>query len=496
MRSPGTCACRAATIDEIAGAARRAMRSRGCAKLKFTGSARTSSPQTSCRRSRSACTSWARSASITSRSTARRRRSAAANRSASASRRSSARICAASSTCSMSRPSACTRATMPRCSTRSTPSRRKGNSLVIVEHDEDTMRRADTIIDLGPGAGSRGGEVVAQGTLAEIQNHASAPRPGACLREPLQHPTRGARRPLDDVDPLARSAAARALHNLKNVDVRFPVGRLTVLTGISGSGKSTLMRGVLKPRAAKRCAPTQARRRSAAVAQRQPWQPTHRGGVGAIIEAVYEVDQSPIGKTSRSTPGDLHQGLRRNPRALRADAARPDARLHREPLFLQHRGRPLRDLHGPGRDQGRDELPADELRARARTATASATTPPRSRCSTTSSSIGDVMQMTLDEAAEFFAAHPKIHRPLALLCDTGLGYLQLGQPSPTLSGGEAQRLKLVSRTAPAARPHRHRAHAAESRAANRTLYLLEEPTIGLHMADVARAPRRAPPPRR
>src|SRR4029434_5851185 len=123
--------------------------------------------------------------------------------------------------------------------------RTKGNSLVVVEHDEDTMRRADIIIDLGPGAGRRGGEVVAQGTLSQILKHPNSAT-GRCLREPLAHPTRGERRSLDEVDRWMELRGARA-NNLKNVEVRFPVGRLCVITGVSGSGKSSLMRGVLKP---------------------------------------------------------------------------------------------------------------------------------------------------------------------------------------------------------------------------------------------------------
>ncbi|HEY0367998.1 MAG TPA: excinuclease ABC subunit A, partial [Chthoniobacterales bacterium] len=169
--------------------------------------------------------------------------------------------------------------------------REKGNSLVIVEHDEETMQRADYIIDLGPGAGMHGGEVVAHGTLAEIRGNPKS-ETARCLRNPMCHPTRNERRSLRTAAEWIEIRGARA-NNLKNVDVRFPIGRLSVITGISGSGKSTLMHDVLWP------------------AVRDELEQKKRGGNAELfklatgageIDAVYEVDQSPIGKTSRSTP--------------------------------------------------------------------------------------------------------------------------------------------------------------------------------------------------
>ncbi|HEY8835130.1 MAG TPA: excinuclease ABC subunit A, partial [Chthoniobacterales bacterium] len=168
--------------------------------------------------------------------------------------------------------------------------REKGNSLLIVEHDEETMRRADHIIDLGPGAGVHGGEVVAQGTLRDIEQSAQS-QTGKCLKTPLCHPVRKSRRSLGEVEHWLEIQHARA-HNLKNIDVRFPLGRLSVITGISGSGKSTLMGSVLLP-----AVRDQLSKRK--MAGRELWSCLS----GADwIEAVYEVDQSPIGKTSRSTP--------------------------------------------------------------------------------------------------------------------------------------------------------------------------------------------------
>jgi excinuclease ABC subunit A len=354
--------------------------------------------------------------------------------------------------------------------------KRKGNSVVIVEHDEDTMRRADTIIDLGPGAGSRGGQVVAQGTLAEIQL-IEASATGRFLREPLKHPIRGTRRSLKDVDRWLELNGAD-LHNLKNVDVRFPVGRLSVVSGISGSGKSTLMRGVLKPAVAEVLA--RKGRKPAGKART----PGFRELLGAEhFEAVYEVDQSPIGKTSRSTPatyikvfdeiralyaqmpvarmrGYTLSRFSFNSEGGRCDTCLGQGTIKIEMNFLPTSYVPCTECHGTRYEASTLEVLYNDK------------------------SIGDVMEMTLDQAVEFFAAQPKIQRPLALLCDTGLGYLKLGQPSPTLSGGEAQRLKLVSELTRGA-GRSINAKLRENRTAKSVLYLLEEPTIGLHMADVA-----------
>src|SRR5947207_5694461 len=168
--------------------------------------------------------------------------------------------------------------------------RKKGNSLVIVEHDEETMRRADHIVDLGPGAGVHGGGIVVQGTLRDIERNGDS-ETGRCLRNPLCHPMRKTRRSLDEVEQWIEIRGACA-HNLKSVDARFPVGRLSVITGISGSGKSTLMRSVLLPAVRERLKKQFGKQRELFTAI-----------AGAeLFETVYEVDQSPIGKTSRSTP--------------------------------------------------------------------------------------------------------------------------------------------------------------------------------------------------
>jgi len=349
--------------------------------------------------------------------------------------------------------------------------REKGNSLVIVEHDDETMRRADHIVDLGPRAGIHGCEVVATGTLSDIER-AKNSETGRCLKKPLSHPTRESRRSLRTVENWIEVHGARA-NNLKNVDVRFPVGRLSVITGISGSGKSTLMHDVLLP------------------AVVEDLENKKRRGNGELfklvtgteeIEAVYEVDQSPIGKTSRSTPGtyikvfdevrNLYAQLpvsrvrgysasrfSFNAEGGRCETCKGQGVIKLEMNFLPEALVPCEDCGGRRYNPQTLEVLYNEK------------------------SIGDVMEMTIEEAAEFFSAHPKIARPLSLLVETGLGYLKLGQPSPTLSGGEAQRLKLVTqlkRGVGRATNERLR----KMRKPGSTLYLLEEPTIGLHMADV------------
>jgi excinuclease ABC subunit A len=345
--------------------------------------------------------------------------------------------------------------------------REKGNSLVIVEHDEETMRCADHIIDLGPGAGVHGGEVVAQGTLYEIEQNAAS-QTGRCLRAPLSHPVRKSRRSLGEVEHWLEIRAAKA-NNLKNVEVRFPVGRLSVISGISGSGKSTLMRSVLLPAVQE----SLDRRRAAA--------PANISGVEAL-EAVYEVDQSPIGKTSRSTPATyikVFDEIRNlfaqlpvsrvrgysasrfsfNTEGGRCEVCSGQGVLKLEMSFLPSSYVPCEDCGGQRYNAQTLEVLYHDR------------------------SIGDVMKMTIAQAAEFLAANQKIARPLSLLVETGLGYLQLGQPSPTLSGGEAQRLKLATKlTRGIGRAQNERLR--KMRTPKSTLYLLEEPTIGLHMADV------------
>ncbi len=347
-----------------------------------------------------------------------------------------------------------------------------GNSLVLVEHDEETMRRADHIIDLGPLAGSRGGQIVASGPLKAILANKDS-LTGQYLKTPIAHPMNGKRRKLTNAPGWIELNGAK-LHNLKEADVRFPINRLSVVTGISGSGKSTLVRGVLLP--AVKDALTRKPVRSAkgelpysSIKGTEP------------LGGVLEVDQSPIGKTSRSTPATYIKVFD-DIRALYANL--PSARMRgysASRFSFNNEGGRCESCQGQGVIKlemnflPASYMPCQECGGKRYNAATL-------EVEYNGKSIGDVMEMTVEQAAEFFGTHPKVRRALGLLNETGLGYLKLGQPSPTLSGGEAQRIKLVTQLA-----RRSTAAAEEiktSRRGKSTLYILEEPTIGLHAHDV------------
>lgn len=351
----------------------------------------------------------------------------------------------------------------------------KGNSLIVVEHDEETMRRADRIIDLGPGAGQHGGTIVSEGTVAQIKKTKQS-LTGQYLQRSGYFKIHAERRSCGEDIQWLQLRGARA-NNLKEVDVDIPLGRLVVLSGVSGSGKSSLMRGVLLP-----ALKSGVRRVGRRAKNQYVLQPYDSIEGAEHVEAVYEVDQSPIGKTSRSTPATY---IKVFDEIRKVFAQLPESRM---------RG------YQAGRfsfnnDGGRCETCAGQGVIKMEMSFLPASYIPCDECEGKrynaqtleiryqDKSIGDVMDMTIAEAAEFFASFPKIQRPLGLLVETGLGYLRLGQPSPTLSGGEAQRLKLVSQL------KRGTGRAAEAllrqgRPTKSTVYLLEEPTIGLHMADV------------
>ena len=345
----------------------------------------------------------------------------------------------------------------------------KGNSLVVVEHDEETMRRADRILDLGPGAGVRGGEVIASGTLAEIM---ATPKSltGQSLREPMAHPVRGHRRP-EATEWLAIKGAS--LHNMKGVDIRIPLERLTVITGVSGSGKSTLIRGVVVPAV-----------RDALTRKKAPVFSELCKGIEGFepLGGVLEVDQSPIGKTSRSTPA-TYVKVFDEIRALFATLPAARMRGYTGSRFsFNNEGGRCESCLGQGTIKlemnflPTSYMPCQDCLGRRYN-------PATLEILYNGKSIGDVMDMSIDQAVDFFASHPKIRRSLSLLQETGLGYLKLGQPSPTLSGGEAQRIKLVTQLT-----RRATSSSEEIRTTRRsksTLYILEEPTIGLHAHDVA-----------
>ena len=351
--------------------------------------------------------------------------------------------------------------------------RAKGNTLVVVEHDEDTIRRADHVIDLGPGAGTRGGRLVAEGTATELARLANSAT-GRCLAAPYRH-FRSHRRPIDGGTPSIRVSGA-SLHNLKQVDARIPLGRLSVITGVSGSGKSSLARDVLFGNLRRLLSrPTRSQPRETAVVGCESitgWESVSR---------VLEVDQTPIGKTPRSCPA-TYIGFWDSIRRLYAETTDAKIRGFTASRFsFNTAGGRCEACEGQGMQRiEMNFLPdvqvlCDVCGGR------------RFNHETLSilfkgKSIGETLAMSVEDAVEFFAAQRSVQHPLSLLADVGLGYLSLGQPSPTLSGGESQRIKLVAELA------KVRTDALGIDTARRerqhTLYVLDEPTVGLHMADV------------
>ncbi|HSI59561.1 MAG TPA: excinuclease ABC subunit UvrA [Ideonella sp.] len=346
----------------------------------------------------------------------------------------------------------------------------QGNTLVVVEHDEDTIRRADHIIDIGPGAGKRGGRLVAEGTAADLARNPES-LTGRLLAHPLQHPLH-ARRPVGRETP-GLSLRGATLHNLQEVNVELPLQRLVAVTGVSGSGKSTLARDVLLANVA------------ALVAGKGRGAPREvvltacksLDGWGSV-DRVLEVDQTPIGKTPRSCPA-TYIGFWDQVRRLFTETLEAKARGYAANRFSFNTG----DGRCPACEgQGMRtiemsflpdvKVPCDQCHGQR-------FNPETLAVSWRGRSIGDVLRMEVDEAVEFFASMPGIAHPLQLLKDVGLGYLTLGQPSPTLSGGEAQRIKLVTELSKVRDDVTRRGQKPPH-----TLYVLDEPTVGLHMADV------------
>jgi excinuclease ABC subunit A len=338
----------------------------------------------------------------------------------------------------------------------------KGNTLVVVEHDEDTVRLADHVIDIGPGAGSRGGRVVAQGKPQELSKSPES-LTGRYLAQPIRHalhPRRSAGSHL--------TIHRASLHNLRAVDVEIPLHCLTVVTGVSGSGKSSLARDVLLANLKAKTGPAKA-------AAATPWVGCKRISGWESIDRVLEVDQTPIGKTPRSTPG-TYIGFWDTIRRLLAESEEARMRGWGANRFSFNTGDGRCTLcEGQGWQKiEMNFLPDVRVLCDACSGT-------RFNSETRSvlwrgKSVSDILSLTVEAAVEFFENHPSVQRPLQLLQDVGLGYLTLGQPSPTLSGGEAQRIKLVTELS--------KASTSSGRTQLHTLYVLDEPTVGLHMADI------------
>jgi excinuclease ABC subunit A len=327
-----------------------------------------------------------------------------------------------------------------------------GNTLIVIEHDEDTMRTADVVVDIGPGAGAEGGEILTAGTLADVLAN-PASETGAYLSGrkfiPIPRHRREARGWLE-----VRNAKA---NNLRGIDVRFPIGVFAAVTGVSGSGKSTLVNEVLV-------------RALNQHLHRQPPGGTYGSVKGAAqLDKMVVIDQSPIGRTPRSNPAtytgtfDIIRELFSlvpearmrgytpgrfsfNVKGGRCEACQGDGIIKIEMHFLP-------DVYVPcevckGRRYNAQTL---EVKYKGKT-------------------IADVLEMRVDEANEFFASIPRVHNKLRTICDVGLGYIKMGQPATTLSGGEAQRVKLATELS--------------RRSTGRTFYVLDEPTTGLHFADI------------
>ena len=330
-----------------------------------------------------------------------------------------------------------------------------GNTLIVVEHDEDTIRAADWVVDIGPGAGEHGGKVVVAGPVSDLLASAES-LTGAYLTGRRTIPVPAARRRPEPGREIVVHGASE--HNLKNVDVAFPLGSFIAVTGVSGSGKSTLVNDIL----------FQALARELHGARSVPGRHVRVTGMSQLDKVVH-VDQGPIGRTPRSNPatytgvfdhvrklfaatteakvrGYLPGRFSFNVKGGRCEACAGDGTIKIEMQFLPDVYVPCEVCHGA-------RYNTDTLAVHYKGKT-----------------IADVLGMPIEEAAVFFAAIPAIHRHLKTLTDVGLGYVRLGQPAPTLSGGEAQRVKLAAEL--------------QRRSTGRTIYVLDEPTTGLHFEDI------------
>ncbi len=328
-----------------------------------------------------------------------------------------------------------------------------GNTLIVVEHDEDTIRAADYVIDIGPAAGVHGGEIVALGTAKELEKNPNSPT-GAFLsgKESIMLPS--TRR-----EPTAWLKVFKASeNNLKGIDVAFPLGVLTCVTGVSGSGKSSLVKEILYKYLANRLNRAK----------------TRAGKFGKIeglenLDKIIHIDQSPIGRTPKSNPA-TYTGVFDLIRELYAKTPDAKARGYNEGRFsFNVKGGRCEACNGDGVTKIEMHFLSD-IYIKCDVCKGKKYNRETLEVKYNGKSIFDVLDMTIDEACKFFENYPRIYRKLITLVDVGLGYLKLGQNSTTLSGGEAQRVKLATELS--------------KRATGKTIYLLDEPTTGLHAADV------------
>ncbi len=355
----------------------------------------------------------------------------------------------------------------------------KGNTLVVVEHDEDTIRHADHIIDIGPSAGKRGGRLVAEGLVADIQKAADS-QTGRYLLHAMKHPVQPRRGVSRGSTQHWLAVSAATLHNLQGVNAKVPLQRLVAITGVSGSGKSTLARDVLlaNVQTAVQKRSTKAGRDALAAGEKLNWVGCSEVAGYELVDRVLEVDQTPIGKTPRSCPA-TYIGFWDIIRRLFADTLEAKARGYAPNRFSFNTGEGrCPGCEGQGiRTIAMSFLP--DVKVLCETCRGARFNSETLAVTWRGKNIGDVLQMEVDEAVEFFAAMPNISHPVQLLKDVGLGYLTLGQPSPTLSGGEAQRNKHVTALSKVRDDVTRRGQKPPH-----TLYVLDEPTVGLHMADV------------